>query len=247
MKQPLSIGEISKLLKVPKSTLRYWESEGLFDLPRNGSNNYREYSYNTLVSISDLVYYRSLNMPLKEMKRLKELTPLQLKESLKMLDKNLDEEINRLLKSKGELKNRMENMNCYMKLVQSPYQQEKIDFSMLYFFDYNSSESWAECINNQYENIIYFEKDSKSPMICITKAYTEESSLLWEAKDVNRSYITFPLEFEYGNPSAKDFIPHFEKIQRLGYETNKIFGRYLFSAFEGRHCDFYKGYAELLN
>lgn len=247
MKQPLSIGDISKLLNVSKSTLRYWESEGLFDLTRNDTNNYREYSYNTLVGLSDLVYYRSLNMPLKDLKRLKEVSPVQLKRILNQLGENIDEEINRLLTSKLELDNRIQNMEYYMNLVQNPYEEENIDFDKLYSFDNNSPKAWADCINNQYENIIYYNKDSEVPKICMTKAYSNESRLLWETKNKDQTYITFPLAVSYGAPLAKDFLPHFTQLESMGYKTNTIFGRYLFSAYDGRHCDFYKGYAEILS
>lgn len=247
MKKPLSIGDISKLLNVPKSTLRYWDSEGLIDLNRNNSNKYREYTRNTLVGLSDLVYYRSLNMPIKEMKRLKEVNPFELKDILNQLGHNINEEIDRLLSSKLELENRIQDMECYLQLVQNPYQQEKIDFEKLYSFDYNSAKAWADCINDQYENIIYFEKGGKSPEICMTKSYSKESRLLWESKNTKQTYITFPLAVQYGNPLASDFTPHFNQLATMGYETKHIFGRYLFSACDKRHCDFYKGYAEITN
>lgn len=245
MKQPLSIKDISELLNVPKSTLRYWDSEGLIDLQRNDSNRYREYTRNTLVGLSDLVYYRSLNMPIKEMKRLKEVNPFELKDILNQLGEDINEEINQLLTSKLELENRLQDMETYLQLVQNPYKQEKIDFEKLYSFDYNSPKAWADCINDQYENIIYFEKGSKSPEICMTKTYSKESRLLWETKNAKQTYITFPLAVQYGNPLASDFTPHFDELSKMGYETKHIFGRYLFSAFDQRHCDFYKGYAEI--
>jgi DNA-binding transcriptional MerR regulator len=247
MKQPLSIGDISKLLNVPKSTLRYWESEGLIDLNRNDSNKYREYTRNTLVGLSDLVYYRSLNMPIKEMKRLKEVNPFQLKDILNQMEDGIDEEISRLLSCKLELNNRIQNMECYMQLVKNPYQHEKLDFEKLYSFDYNSPKAWADCINDQCENIILYEMGSKSPEICMTKTYSVENRLVWECKNSNKTYVTFPLAVEYGNPLPSDFMPHFDYLKSMGYETKNILGRYLFSAFDGRHCDFYKGYAEIIN
>ncbi|PXV84891.1 MerR family transcriptional regulator [Lachnotalea glycerini] len=247
MKQPLSIGEISQLLNVPKSTLRYWDSENLIDLTRNDVNNYREYSRHTLIALSDMVYYRSLNMPLKEMKRLKAVTPKDLKDSLIALDKNLENEIDRLLKSKAELKKRMININTYMEIVNRPYQQEAIDFKVLYSFDYQNPEAWSECISDQYENLIYYDNDTSCPQIGMTKAFSTKSRLLWKEKDKNQSYITFPLAVGYGNPTREDFLPHIDILKSMGYETGKIFGRYLFSAFDKKHCDFYKGFVEIID
>lgn len=247
MKQPLSIGEISKLLDIPKSTLRYWDSEGLIDLSRNDNNNYREYSLHTLIGLSDLVYYRSLNMPLKEMKRLKEVTPAELENSLKTLDNKLEKQIEQLLKSKEELKKREENIKCYMALVSNPYQEDKIDFDRVYSFSYHNAKAWALCISDQYSNILYYDTSSDGPEIGMTQCYSKESRLLWESGKINHRYVTFPLSVEYSNPQGADFLPNLEKLQSLGYKTGKIFGRYLFSAFDDRHCDFYKGYAEIID
>ncbi|MFA9379220.1 MAG: MerR family DNA-binding transcriptional regulator [Lachnotalea sp.] len=247
MKQPLSIGEISTLLDIPKSTLRYWDSEGLIDLSRNDANNYREYTLHTLISLSDLVYYRSLNMPLKELKRLKEVTPLELENSLKTLDNKLEEQIDQLHKSKDELKKREANIKCYMALVSNPYQEDKMDFDRIYSFAYDNAKAWALCISDQYSNILYYDKTWNGPEIGMTQCYSKESQLLWEKGESNHRYVTFPLAVEYSNPQRIDFLPHLEKLQSMGYKTDKIFGRYLFSAFVDRHCDFYKGYAEILN
>ncbi|MFA9466579.1 MAG: MerR family DNA-binding transcriptional regulator [Velocimicrobium sp.] len=241
MKQPLSIGEISKLLDIPKSTLRYWDSEELISLSRNDTNNYREYSLHTLISLSDLVYYRSLNMPLKELKRLKEVTPSELENSLKALDHKLEEQIEQLLKSKEELKKREENIKCYMALVSNPYQEDTIDFDKVYSFAYHNAKAWALCISDQYSNILYYDRTSDEPEIGMTQCYSKESKLLWEAEEISNRYVTFPLAVEYSNPQGADFLPHLEKLQCMGHRTGKIFGRYLFSAFTDRHCDFYKG------
>lgn len=246
MKQPLSIGDISNLLGVPKSTLRFWEGEGIIDLPRNDSNNYREYSLHTLVSLSDMVYYRSLNMPLKEMKKLKEVSPLELEHSLSQLEHKLEAEIETLLKSKEELKKRKAVIECYMSLLDKPYQEEKIDFNKVYSFAYDSAKAWAACIKDQYANILYYDVNKQQPEIGMTVSYSKENQLLWESDETSHKYLTFPLIVEYGNPQSSDFKAHLAQLKQLGFRSERIFGRYLFSAVDGRHGDFYKGYAEVL-
>ena len=161
--------------------------------------------------------------------------------------KQLEEQIKQLHKSKEELKKRDENIKCYMALVSNPYQEDKMDFDRVYSFAYDNAKAWALCISDQYSNILYYDKTSDGPEIGMTQCYSRESTLLWEAGEISHSYVAFPLAVDYSNPQGVDFLPHLEKLQSMGHETGKIFGRYLFSAFVDRHCDFYKGYAEILN
>jgi predicted transcriptional regulator len=63
MRNSFCIGEISDLLGIPKSTLRYWESEGLIDRQRD-DNNYRKYYPSSMkysLYLSPYLYNISLN------------------------------------------------------------------------------------------------------------------------------------------------------------------------------------------
>ena len=70
MKDVFSIGDISKFFNIPTSTLRFWEKKGLLS-PRKEDNNYREYSLPDLMKISDIVFYKNLGIPLKDILNLK--------------------------------------------------------------------------------------------------------------------------------------------------------------------------------
>ena len=63
----VNISTVSETFGIPASTLRYWESMGLITLGRR-DNNYREYSYSSLLNLSDICYLRNLGIPVKAKK-----------------------------------------------------------------------------------------------------------------------------------------------------------------------------------
>ena len=47
----MTIKEVSRLLDVPESTLRFWQEKGIFSVPQ-GPNNYRTYTVADIVQLS---------------------------------------------------------------------------------------------------------------------------------------------------------------------------------------------------
>ena len=57
MEKYLSIGEVSRLLDIPESTLRFWQDKGIFSVEK-GENNYRQYTVYDLTNIAEIAFYR---------------------------------------------------------------------------------------------------------------------------------------------------------------------------------------------
>lgn len=69
----MKIGEISKLFKIPRETIRFYEREGLMLAPNRNDNNYRSYSENHVERLRFIKNCRSFNMSHREIKKLLEL------------------------------------------------------------------------------------------------------------------------------------------------------------------------------
>ena len=65
-----TIGEVSKLLNVPKSTIRYWDEQGLIHSSRHEENDYRLFDIDAIFQIYDIDFYRKLDVPIKQMQNL---------------------------------------------------------------------------------------------------------------------------------------------------------------------------------
>ena len=47
------------------SALRYWEKQGLLHFPREEENGYRIPDLHMMIEISEVLFYRSLSLPLE--------------------------------------------------------------------------------------------------------------------------------------------------------------------------------------
>lgn len=66
----LSVGEISKALGISNETIRHYVQEGIIAPNKNPENNYWEYSSEDFIRLSDVLFYRSVGLSIKEIKRI---------------------------------------------------------------------------------------------------------------------------------------------------------------------------------
>jgi DNA-binding transcriptional MerR regulator len=99
MKKRNYIGKISEVFKIPSSTLRYWEDQSLVEFPRDKDNNYRFISLKTILRIWDIILYRNLNIPLKEIKLIPQMNIDELEFVIVQNRKKLIEELASLEKT----------------------------------------------------------------------------------------------------------------------------------------------------
>ncbi|EJB2785603.1 MerR family transcriptional regulator, partial [Enterococcus faecalis] len=54
MEKNYTIKDVSELLNIPKSTIRYWDEQGLISTTRNEENGYRTFDLEDLFKIYDI-------------------------------------------------------------------------------------------------------------------------------------------------------------------------------------------------
>ena len=99
MKETNYIADVAEIFHIPASTLRYWDEEGLIRFERSPDNNYRKTSIQTLADISEVILFRSLSIPLKEIRRIPTMGLEDLNHMLEKNESNLLQEIARRLLS----------------------------------------------------------------------------------------------------------------------------------------------------
>ena len=82
MKKMYTIGQVSELFDLPKSTIRYWDEQGLIRSSRQEENDYRLFDIDDIFMLYDIVFYRKLDIPIKQMKNLYGKTLTELYETL---------------------------------------------------------------------------------------------------------------------------------------------------------------------
>ncbi|MCI5687011.1 MAG: MerR family transcriptional regulator [Emergencia sp.] len=64
----LTVGEISKALGISTEAIRYYVKEGIITPKRNEENNYWVYSSDDLMKLTDIMFYRSMGLTMKDIK-----------------------------------------------------------------------------------------------------------------------------------------------------------------------------------
>lgn len=246
------IGEISNFFDIPASTLRYWEDMGVLTPAKDQINNYREYTAEDLMSISDVIFYKNLGLSLKNICQMESTTPEQHYHLFK-------EKIAGLQQQQIALEHRMEKLRCHMQAIQilrelreNPYQETDIDTDCIASFELIERDKLRRYIENPYlysrvqhsENM----KKEQRGITILRSQFSEElqeSQIIWEKKNNNR-YITFLMKEEITEGFPNDLIRQLQLIQQK-YRTGAVISRFLVCAQEeGKIYDFYKTFVEII-
>lgn len=147
----VNISTISETLGIPASTLRYWESMGLISLSRC-DNNYREYTYSSLLDLSDIYYLRKLGISVKA---IKEYQTFSLEDSKAVyLNKKteLEAEINSLSNTYSMLRKTLNLMDELEYIREHPYKESRPDIPfLLNHSKLYDKEVWEKHFSGQYQ------------------------------------------------------------------------------------------------
>jgi DNA-binding transcriptional MerR regulator len=104
MKDKFLIGELSKIFGISTDTLRYYHKVGLLKPDCDLANRYRYYSVKSLFLLSRILFLKSLDISIDEIKNyMKNQTTDHLLDLLKKKEDELDEKIKTLVNLKGKI------------------------------------------------------------------------------------------------------------------------------------------------
>lgn len=251
MAHHFQIGEISHFFDIPASTFRYWEDMGVLTPAKDQSNNYREYTIEDLMSISDVVFYKNLGLPLKNIRQMKSMT-------LEQHDHLFGEKLSQLQQQQIALQQRMEKLRCHIEAIQTlkelrenPYQETDIDTDCIVSFELIEQEKLRRYIENPYlYSRVQHSENMKAEQRGITIVKSEllaeqqRSQIIWE-KNSDR-YITFLMKEEIADGYTNDLPKHLQLIGQK-HRTGAVISRFLVCAQEeGKIFDFYKTFVEII-
>ncbi|MBS6396051.1 MAG: MerR family transcriptional regulator [Clostridiales bacterium] len=250
MERLFNIGEIAGFFQIPASTLRYWEETGVISPGKNPENNYREYSVSDLMIISDVLFYKNLGLPLKQIRNMEQITPEDQEKlfagKIREL-KNQQQEIeNRIQK----LQNRLRAFEMMKELKRNPFSLEDIDTECIVTFELIEIEKLHKYIGNPYlYSRVQHSKEIDREQRGLTVS-GEESDLIPDEKKLwkkgKSKYVTCLMKEEITDGYPNNLEELVEQVQKT-YKTGYIISRFLLCAQEdGKLYDFYKTYIEIL-
>lgn len=247
MKKRNYIGKISEVFKIPTSTLRYWEEQSLLEFPRDKDNNYRFISLKTILKIWDIILYKNLSIPLKEIKIIPHMNIDELECILVQNRKKLIEELADLEKTVKKIESKEKKIEKVKYLKSNPCYIEKYIFPPIKLFNYSenylSKEMTQFYVSDVDEFVIVI--DSEKSIIDYGMFISEDEDNIFREKDsYEKLYLKGLLKVEGDDiNNCSELILNAEK---LGYKTGTIIGKYLISACENKRYDYYEAWVELL-
>lgn len=250
MDKKFQIGEIASFFDIPASTLRYWEDKKVLHPGKKCENNYRNYTIEDLMTISDVIFYKNLGLQLKEICGMEDSTPKQHHELFAEKILELQQEQKMLTKRMQKLRYRMQAIEMLDILKEQPYQETDIDTECIISFDLIERDKLRQYIENpylytrvQYSHSLSYEQRGITIPIEMSSSFPK-SSILWQKQSTR--YITFLMKEEVTDDYPNDLSEHLAYIQKT-YRTGAIISRFLLCAQEnGKTYDFYKTFVEIL-
>ncbi|MGI5958455.1 MAG: MerR family transcriptional regulator [Massiliimalia sp.] len=250
MEKQFYIGEISQFFNLPASTLRYWEEAEILTPHKNAANSYREYSAADFMTLSDIIFYKSLGIPLKQIRLMKHSEP----EEHELL---FHHKIQQLTYEQEQIQQRIQKLQCHLEAIrilkelkEHPYEKTDIDTDCIVSFDLIEMKKLQKYMENPYlysrvQHSDHPEEESRGLTIPLEQIHLfPDSEILW--KKSRSTYIACLMKEEVTDGFPNNLPEILQQIQK-NYRTGFIISRFLLRAQEdGTSYDFYKTFVEIL-
>lgn len=251
MKNSYHIGEISDIFQIPKSTLRYWETENLIKLTRNTENDYRKYTIKQMMAIGDISLYRRLNVPVAKLKNMHLLDIHGLDNMLNETLIEVDNKISELLDIKKNILSRKENIQQVLQLQGQLSIKSEPDIEKIVLYEMDDKNMMNMFFQNPYSYSIVIPSEMDINNIIplnglAISSITEISPVIWEKNAKNKKYVQFLLKISRDDTQQNNFQIIKKKLAEQGYKTGVTIARYLATAKDILIYDFYKAWVEIL-
>lgn len=250
----LGISEVAKLLHIPPSTLRYYEEEGLVTPTRTESSGYRKYSLLALIELADIMFYRKIGVPIKDIQHLME-SPIE--ESASAVDKALDETIERM----QELDRTLRMLSLYNQRIRKYYMVRsrgsrfvsQPEIEQVYQFGMKeeaSLQAYLDDLATSYGVFIESAEQADAYIDCAVKPVDPDHARpLWRRQDHACAYLECLLRTDYCYAQHNDLAQHVSHLRSLGKEPGFVVAQYLtydYSETDQKRYDYYLAWIQVV-
>lgn len=250
---PVSISEVSRLLGVPASSLRYYEDEGLISPLHDSKSGYRSYTLGDLVELEDVMFYRSIGIPVKEIGSLMN-SPIE--DTVSAVDAAISAATIQI----QSLTATLERLSMFNQRVRTYYMVrargsrivETPDIGALYSFGMKDRDSLKVYLEDMASSYGIFIEDARHPTTytdCAVKpTLANDTAEVWNAQRARRYYECL-LRTDYNEGGINNSIEHVEAMASQGLAAGCLASRFLtfeYSKEDGKRYDYYLAWIEIV-
>lgn len=248
MRKTFTIGEIAKILNVPVSTLRFWEKQGLFHISKC-ENNYRNYTTTDIIQIADIMFYRNLGIPIRDVNDFITVPFENYEESLEDVQVQIKEKIQRYEKMQNKIQLQLERYQILQTLLKCPFQEEEPPFSTVISWNFWEKENITYYIEDPARYVWYKDTSKDTPgkkgLIQYESFKNPNAPVVFQKRE-QMHFVTFPIRARvaenYEGVEAEEIVEKYKKK----YQTGILLAQHLLTCEEnGCHVEYLKGYLEL--
>lgn len=244
MKTIHTIEEAAKYFSLPKSTLLYWEQEGLIQFDRMPENQYRVVTAKTIFQIENVLSLRNLGIPVK---KIKTAHLLSLEERLSLYENAVEiaeQKIQKISMVKECIKKQLDQIREIDYLRNHPYCTESPDFRVL--IPHSQSTIAIECAETG-RFVILIKEPSYNEIVETFINDEAKEGILWRRPNTGE-WRSFLLDTVTRNDSRNldNLFLHLQALQNMGLQTKTVVARYLSEGIEdGILHIYFKAYAQV--
>lgn len=249
----LTVGQVAEIMKLPKSKIRYWDDMNLLTSSRNRQNGYRMFDMEDILTISDIDFYRKLDIPINKMTNLYRKSPEELWEILDETETRVAANLAELEKKQQGIKHRKDQLLRLIELKEKEFIDEPLDVERIIPIDLEDPNELQDYIDNPSSLVVYIdsnhEKELTYGFAVTTREFVEEVTIWQQPEQTIYQYKQFLLTIKSDNPLENNFQSMKEKLEKLGFQTGTMIGRYIMTAEDqaGFYRDYYKAWIEVRN
>lgn len=247
----LTVGQVAEIMKLPKSKIRYWDDMNLLTSSRNQQNGYRMFDMEDILTISDIDFYRRLDIPINKMTNLYRKSPEELWTILDETETRVAAELAELEKKQQGINHRKDQLLSLIELKEKEFIDEPLDVERIIPIDLKDPKELQTYIDNPSSLVVYsnadHEKELSYGFAVTTKEFAEEVTIWQQTEQTKYEYKQFLLTIKSDDPLENNFQSMKEKLKEQGYQTGTMIGRYIMTAEDqdGFYRDYYKTWIEV--
>ncbi|MBO0469908.1 MerR family transcriptional regulator [Enterococcus sp. DIV0242_7C1] len=248
----LTVGQVAEIMKIPKSKIRYWDDMNLLTSSRNTENGYRMFDMEDLLTISDIDFYRRLDIPISKMTNLYRKSPEELWSILDETQHRIASELAELEKRYQGIKRRKNQLVQLFELKEELLSDGELDVKRIIAFDLKDPNELQTYIENPSSLVVYIDPQHEADIIYGFAAddgeFMDEPKIWQSESKQTETYKQFLLTIRSEEPTVNNFYPIKEKLIEQGFQTGRVIGRYIMTAEdeEGFYTDYYKAWVEVM-
>ncbi|BDP58539.1 MerR family transcriptional regulator [Enterococcus faecium] len=231
MKKMYTIGQVSELFDLPKSTIRYWDEQGLIRSSRQEENDYRLFDIDDIFMLYDIVFYRKLDIPIKQMKNLYGKTLTELYETLDETERRIHKELVVMKQKQKEIREQKKQLKLMIDTNEEEFPVEEIPFDCMISTEFEDIVEIKKFLPNYSSfGMMSMPASSSQTMygffIDPSEVHLFTQDVIWEKKDT-AVYRRFLLKSEMNHAERNNILEIRERMYEKGWKTGEVIGQYL--------------------